>query len=225
MILIVAATSFEIANITKGIAVTEGEVVSIRSQNGFNICVLVTGVGAAPTAYHLGKALVNSNIRFVLNLGIAGAYSKALAIGDVTLVTQDVFADYGIDDNGKFKTLSQQPLVNPNSFPYKDGWLLSVTDEHIVKKAVSHLKRVKGITVSTATGSTLLVEKWSKLYNPDIETMEGAAVFYSCLQAKKPFVCLRAISNRVEVRNRDAWNIPLAISSLSAQAEALLKKL
>ncbi len=225
MILIVAATSFEIANITKGISVTEGEVVSVRHPNGFNFCVLVTGVGAAPTAYHLGKALVNNNFRLIVNLGIAGAYSKALAIGDVTLVTHDVFADYGIDDNGQFKTLSQLLLVNPNSFPYTDGWLVNPSDELIVNKTTSHLKKVKAITVSTATGSTPLVEKWSKLYNPDIETMEGAAVFYSCLQAKKPFICLRAISNRVEPRNKDAWNIPLALKKISVQAEELLQNL
>ena len=225
MILIVAATNFEISPITKGVAVNEGEVVPIRTQNGFTFFALVTGVGASPTAYHLGRALEKYNFLLVVNMGIAGAYSKELAIGDVTLVTHDIFADYGIDDNGQFKTLSQQSLVSPNSFPYTDGWLRNTTDVPIVQKGALQLKKVKAITVSTATGSISLVEKWSKLYNPDIETMEGAAVFFSCLQAKKPFVCLRAISNRVEPRNRDAWNMQLAINNLVTQTEKLLSRL
>lgn len=221
MILIVAATNFEIATITKNVSIKQGEVVPIRNTKGLDLFVLVTGIGAAPTAYHLGKALERNNIRLVVNLGIAGAYTKDLTIGDVTIVTHDLFADYGIDDNGQFKTLSQQSLIKLNSFPYTDGWLFNSTDSSIVKIDASQLKRVKAITVSTATGSTPLIDKWRKLYNPDIETMEGAAIFYSCLQAKIPFVCLRAISNRVEPRNKDAWNMPLAISNLTAQAQEM----
>lgn len=225
MILIVAATSFEIAPLAKGVAVNEGEVIPIRTHNGFTLSALVTGVGVAPTAYHLGRALEKNSIQLVVNIGIAGAYNKELAIGDVTLVTHDIFADYGIDDNGQFKTLAQQSLANPNQFPYTDGWLKSTTDTTFLKEGALRLKKVKAITVSTASGSVPLIEKWRKLYNPDIETMEGAAIFYSCLQAKKPFVCLRAISNRVEPRNRDAWNMQLAINNLVTQTEKLLSRL
>jgi futalosine hydrolase len=45
--------------------------------------------------------------------------------------------------------------------------------------------------------------------------MEGAAVFYACLLSGTPFMELRSISNAVEPRNRDAWDLPLAIESLN----------
>jgi futalosine hydrolase len=44
--------------------------------------------------------------------------------------------------------------------------------------------------------------------------MESAAFFYVCLSQKVPFAALRAISNKVEVRNKAAWNIPQAVQNL-----------
>jgi futalosine hydrolase len=52
-------------------------------------------------------------------------------------------------------------------------------------------------------------------FSPDIETMESAAFFYVCLQEKIPFLALRAISNKVEPRDKSKWNIPLAMQNLS----------
>jgi len=48
-----------------------------------------------------------------------------------------------------------------------------------------------------------------------VESMEGAAFFYACLMAEVPFLEIRSISNFVEPRNRDAWDLPLAIGNLN----------
>jgi futalosine hydrolase len=53
--------------------------------------------------------------------------------------------------------------------------------------------------------------------------MEGAAFFYICAREKIPFISLRAISNRVERRERNKWNIPLALDNLAGKLEELLK--
>jgi futalosine hydrolase len=53
-----------------------------------------------------------------------------------------------------------------------------------------------------------------KRLQPDIESMEGAAFFASCMVHRVPCLQLRAVSNRVEPRNREAWNIPLALNRL-----------
>jgi futalosine hydrolase len=45
--------------------------------------------------------------------------------------------------------------------------------------------------------------------------MEGAAFFYVCSRENIPFLAIRAVSNKVEPRNREKWNIPLAIKNLS----------
>jgi futalosine hydrolase len=54
--------------------------------------------------------------------------------------------------------------------------------------------------------------------------MEGAAFFYACARVELASIQLRAISNWVEPRNRDAWNIPLAISNLNQSLAQLLSE-
>ncbi len=53
------------------------------------------------------------------------------------------------------------------------------------------------------------------LFSPDVESMEGAAFAYVCDQIKLDYIQLRSISNRVEERNKNNWNIPLAIKNLN----------
>jgi futalosine hydrolase len=45
--------------------------------------------------------------------------------------------------------------------------------------------------------------------------MEGATFFYICSREKIPFLAVRAISNKIELRNKNNWNIPLALKNLS----------
>jgi futalosine hydrolase len=45
--------------------------------------------------------------------------------------------------------------------------------------------------------------------------MEGATFFYICSREDIPFLALRAISNKVESRNKNNWNIDLALHNLS----------
>ena len=45
--------------------------------------------------------------------------------------------------------------------------------------------------------------------------MEGAAFFYVCSMEHIPFIQLRAISNRVELRNRKAWKMDLALANVA----------
>ena len=44
--------------------------------------------------------------------------------------------------------------------------------------------------------------------------MEGAAFMYACLMHDVPFAQIRAVSNVVERRNREAWKIREAIDAL-----------
>jgi futalosine hydrolase len=74
---------------------------------------------------------------------------------------------------------------------------------------------VNAITVNTTSGTEITIKKLRRKYNPDIETMEGATFFYICAIEKIPFLALRAISNKVEPRNKKEWDIPLALQSLS----------
>ena len=55
--------------------------------------------------------------------------------------------------------------------------------------------------------------------------MEGAGFMYACLVEGVPFAQIRAVSNVVERRNRNAWKLNVAIDNLGAAALRILDSL
>jgi futalosine hydrolase len=55
--------------------------------------------------------------------------------------------------------------------------------------------------------------------------MEGAAFMYACLVHDQRFAQVRAVSNVVERRNREAWKLSEAVASLGATTLRMLSEL
>ena len=87
------------------------------------------------------------------------------------------------------------------------------------------LPLVKGLTLSTASGSKDIIEKIIQRWNADIETMESASVFYVCKQLGIRFICYRAISNLVEPRDKSKWEVGKAITNLDVEVRNFIKTL
>lgn len=215
--LVVSATADEVMGITKS-RVPLGLPTSVNLGISPAVDFLVTGVGAVPTAFRLAQYAPLYD--FVLNVGIAGSFIASLPIADVVAVQRDVFGDYGIDNNGTFVPLVEAGFTMHEAF--SSDFLVN---PYIGDYNPAGLRVVNGVTMSTASGSAHAIAKIITQWNPDIETMEGAAVFYSCLALGKPFLCIRAISNMVEPRNRSAWRIGDALKSLSHETINILSNL
>ena len=209
-ILYVTATKIEADTLNK-----VSHIVSDQERfSDFEIIRLVTGVGSISTAWALMQWIaLNGKPDLLINAGIAGSYKDEFITGDIVIPYSDCFADAGIEDGDNFLTLSEAGLVKADESPYKDGLLYA--DKEIFDKMKGILKPVRAITVNTVTGSESSMKKLLKKYNPDIETLEGATFFYICCRENIPFLALRAISNKVEKRNRNNWNIDLALYNLS----------
>jgi futalosine hydrolase len=201
----------------------------ITSGDGFllgdcEISVLITGVGSVATSWGMAKWLsANQKPDLAINIGIAGSYNEEIRTGDVVVPVEDCFADAGIEDGSRFVTLAEAGLSDPDKFPFKKGKIEAANS--FVTEAIKKMKPVKAITVNTASGSQQTIDRLIKKYNPDIETMEGATFFYICSGEKILFLALRSISNRVEPRNKDNWNISLALDNLSERLKHLLLSL
>jgi futalosine hydrolase len=209
-ILYVTATSSEAGTMKK-----VGAMMHNPELNGkYEISLLVTGVGSISTAWALKQWItINGKPDMAINGGIAGSYKDEFIQGDVVMPVSDCFADAGIEDGDNFLTLSEAGFISKDEFPFNDGLLYA--DVRYNAKMRNLLKPVRAITVNTATGSEASRIKLLKKYNPDIETMEGATFFYICCRENIPFLALRAISNKVELRNKNNWNIALALNNLS----------
>ena len=81
------------------------------------------------------------------------------------------------------------------------------------------------VTVQQCTGRADIGNELASRFNAICENMEGAAAAQICTLYDVSFLELRAISNRVENRNKDAWDIPLAIERSQLGAQQLIKAL
>ena len=55
--------------------------------------------------------------------------------------------------------------------------------------------------------------------------MEGASVFMVCNNFNVPCIQIRSISNKVEKRNTENWNLTLAIENLNATVKQIISEL
>ena len=84
------------------------------------------------------------------------------------------------------------------------------------------LLTVNAITVNTTSGTAERISKLENLFDPDIESMEGAAFYFCCMHMHLPCFQLRSISNYVEKRNKANWNIPLAVEQLNIALQKII---
>ena len=210
-ILIVSATEKEILPLKNKLKIKSSVVCVMKYSviKDFNVDFLITGIGSTLTTYALTKKLSDKKYDFVINAGIAGSFTSELLIGDVINVQTDEFADLGIEDKNDFFTLFEKGFIEKNQIPFTESKLINPTNLNL------NLKQVSGITVNTTHGNKNSIELFKNKFNAAIETMEGAAFFYVCLNENVNFLQIRAISNYVEERNNANWDIPLAIQNLN----------
>lgn len=192
------------------VAATEGEIQPFL--NWFNptkypVEVLITGVGMVATAFAIGQKLNTKPFDMLLNVGIAGAFSQNTPLGSIFRVNEDCFAELGAEHGEQFISLDDLNLGS-SSFNENPGTVLGL-------KAITHLPFAKSITVNQVHGNEVTIRKIQNRLSPDIESMEGAAIFYAAKQAGIYALQVRSISNIVENRNKNNWDIPLAIQNLN----------
>ncbi len=221
-ILFVAATSVEADTLKKINGMTP--VPGGYRFGDLEFSCLVTGIGSVSTAWAMKQWIsVNEKPDLVLNAGIAGSFKDEFGIGNIVMPVSDCFADAGIEDGNSFLTFYEAGMSKADEFPFREGLLYSDTKFSIVMESL--LRPVRAITVNTATGSESTRDKLFGKFNPDIETMEGATFFYICIRENLPFLALRAISNKVGPRNKNKWNIPLALENLSEMLNEVIIRL
>ncbi len=171
----------------------------------------VTGIGVPETLCSLMHWLSRSEYRFVCQVGIAGAYKASVPITSVVEIVSDTFADLGYDDRGQIVPAAAAgwiardlPLYSP------DGWM-----HHEACFSRKEIPAVRGLTVNTVSGSASRIRSLLSVFDAEVETMETAALFRVCLDLNIPFASLRAISNRVEPRRRESWEMEAALNKLS----------
>lgn len=195
-LLVVAATRLEI----------EPFLQAIKSKS-YSIDILIGGVGMVSMSYELGKKLATQKYDALLNVGIAGSFDPSIELGTVVRVESDIFSELGAEDDNSFLPIDDMGFGNSTYYDNPTPFMQC--------HSVSTLRGVKGITVNTVHGNSNSIDIISKRLKPEIESMEGAAVFYAAQKEGISCLQVRSISNWVEKRNRSNWQVELAIKNLN----------
>ena len=213
-VIITAPTVFEIAAIIKTLD-THGQKLSFSKYTyaGCDIEILVSGVGAVKSALSMAQLQMMGKIDLAIQVGLAGAYDRNIPLSNVVLVDKDRYGDLGVEErDGTFTSVESLGLEDSNLYPSVEGWI-----HHEVKADLTRYTLVNGLTVNTVSGTEATITSRQSQFNPQIETMEGAAFYYACRVLDIECVQVRAISNYVEPRNKDNWQIEEAIKNLELE--------
>lgn len=158
----------------------------------------VTGMGATHTAISTIKAIETHRPDVIIQIGIAGAFDRSLALCQPVMVGSDRQSDLGAWRGDSFEDFEPHTMLHPTATPGPGCIFATVTSQ------------------STNTACSPLTTALAQ-----IETMEGAAFFEAAIDFGIPCLQLRTISNYV-TQPRAQWKILEAIQALRPALDELL---
>lgn len=189
----------------------------VKAQVEFRL----TGIGAVQACHCVTREVVaaaaaGDPYNLVVNLGIAGSYDlEAFPIGSAAVISREYFADLGFGSEEGFSDLFQYGILEKDGFPYTKGALArQLLPYPHVEKVLEKYGAGAGATVQCVTGTQARCNEIVDMYNPQIESMEGAGVYYAALMEKVPFFELRTVSNAVGERDTSKWESKAALDTL-----------
>jgi len=223
-ILIVAATHTEADFLSTTIKKAKiGQPVALQPSDNLQIDVLITGPGITATSYWLTKVLALNRYEIGLNIGICGSLDPNIKPVRVVNIIADQFGDFGAEDGNNRLSIYDLGLAKKNEPPFKNGKLQATYKGKL--SSLKALPEVEGITVQQAHGSVSGCRKAFEEFGPVMESMEGAAFFYVCRMENLQCLQIRAISNKVERRNKSKWKLKEALNALAGFTGLLLLEL
>lgn len=206
-IAIYTATSFEAAYLRPYLEPSNHEFIFITTEVGIMLSTLA-----------IYDSILNKKPDMMIQMGIAGAYNPKLQLGDVVAVLSEQLGDAGAEDADGILDLFDLNFLQ-DSFPFSERKLFN---KHISSWNLT-LPLVHSLTVNLSSGTSDTIKKRMVKYAPDIESMEGAPFHYTALRNAIPFIQFRGISNYVEPRNKENWNIDKAIKNVSETVLTFIK--
>ncbi len=174
--------------------------------------ILITGMGILNTAAHLTLYTSTYDRDYYIDAGICGAFNRNLKIGEVVQIISETYGDFGVENDENFEDFYDLGFLDKKEDAYQYGLCYPIQHKDIKELPYN---KVTSITVNKVHGNAKTIELISKKYNADTENMEGLAFYYVLKLISKPGIEIRSISNYVEKRNKDNWDISAAVTQLN----------
>ncbi|MFI1399435.1 futalosine hydrolase [Streptomyces sp. NPDC020681] len=169
--------------------------------------VLAAGVGPAAAAAATATALTTAPYDLVVSAGIGGGFQPNAPVGSVVVADAIVAADLGAQTPDGYLTVDELGFGRSVHLPPAD------LAARVAKTAQALYAPV--LTVSTVTGTAERAAELSGRHpRAAAEAMEGFGVAEAAAAHGVHVLEIRAISNTVGPRDREAWRIGQALDSL-----------
>ncbi|MFE6038133.1 futalosine hydrolase [Streptomyces sp. NPDC056452] len=187
-----------------------GEVPGAEVHRAGPFDVLAGGVGPAAAAAAAAFALAAAPEPYglVVSAGIGGGFAPAAPVGSLVVATGIVAADLGAETPDGFVPVTGLGFGRDVLLP----------PDTLVREVAAATGAVPGpvLTVSTVTGSAARTAALLAAHPGAVaEAMEGFGVAEAADRIGVPVLELRAVSNTVGPRDRDAWRIGEALAALT----------
>lgn len=172
--------------------------------------VLAGGAGPAAAAAATAFALASASAPYglVVSAGIGGAFTPLTPLGSLVVASDLVAADLGADTPDGFLPVTALGF----------GRDRFTAPPALVREVAGAAGATAGpvLTVSTVTGTAERAADLLAAHPGALaEAMEGFGVAEAAARAGLPVMELRAVSNAVGPRDRDAWRIGDALAALT----------
>ncbi|MFJ1810089.1 MULTISPECIES: futalosine hydrolase [unclassified Streptomyces] len=175
--------------------------------------LLAAGVGPALAAASVSAALTAAALKdvpygLVVSTGIAGGFAPAAPVGSLVLADEITAADLGAETAEGFLPVTELGF----------GTVTHRPPESLVRETAAATGARIGVvlTVSTVTGTAARAAVLRELHPRALaEAMEGFGVAEAAAAHGVPVLEIRAVSNPVGPRDRDAWRIGAALAALT----------
>lgn len=175
----------------------------IGKMHGKNVVLVRSGIGKVNAAICSQILIDLYAVDYIINVGVAGAISKELEIGDLVISDDAVQHDF-----------DTSPLGDPVGFISRTNMTYFKADDELIKIAERVSKEVHSGNVVVgriASGDQFIsnADAKSKIWNnfkAVCAEMEGASIAHTCYLNKIPFVIIRSISDKAEESSNLDYN-------------------
>ncbi len=199
--------------------------------HGTHVIFTHCGVGKVNAAHSATLVLENYDVDVLILFGIGGAYpDSSLKIGDIAIADSENYGEEGVMTKEGWSPMEYTgfPLLN-NKKEYYNTFPLDAKLAQIAVRASKDCgfdsKQGNFVTVSQCSGTRKCATLMKKRFNGLSENMEGAAAAHICAMYGVPMIEVRGISNIIEDRDMNKWDIEAAASNCNKVVMELVRRL
>lgn len=179
----------------------------IGNINNREYILVRSGVGKVNAARTTQILIDKFDVKYIINVGSAGAINDNLKIGDIVVGSRLVQHDFDV-----------------TAFGHEKGYISEIgkffeSDSKLIKKSKDiKIENINIVIGTIASGDIFctdieMKDKIRKEFNADCIEMEGAAIAQVCYLSKIPFIIIRSISDIPNQKNQIDFSKYIKVAS------------